>query len=546
MICVFDGMTTQDYTTLGNAVLCPTSCNTHQVAGGAYDLTMVHPIDPDGKWKYLQEDNVIRCPVQEETIENAYSGSEMWVYTTAAACALRQTAADPQSISYDPWSPDMGVGDKATYNGKNYQCTYFDPTSSTRYVPPNESPWWKGIPSSTTGGTVVANLPAGTKLIWISGSYADAWWQMSTFGGVTGWIKQADLTGEEHRTQEDIQPVTIRDQLFRIRKVDIDNEAMTVSVEAQHVSYDANGYLVKKAEISQATPALAMQLMQDGLFASYTAGIICTNLTTDEDGTYTQTIKNKSLISCLLDPSIGIVPTFDAAYKRNNWDLYILKKLDTDRGFAIRYGVNARGIQWSKDRTDVITQVIPIAKAADGDDLYLPEIFVDSPNADSYPVPRMKTLTVSGQVGKDDGTGTDTTWTEAALLDEMRTKAEEEFSVNYVDITKMEATVDFVMLGDTDEYPELKRLERAILYDIVKVYEPRIQMDVSLRVTEIYWDAIKERVTVLKLSNIPERNAQSISGYMLVNGSVTGASLSRQTVADIVNAAADQAVAILG
>ena len=544
MICVYSGFE-QDLTTLGEAVLCPTSCTTYQVAGGSYDLTMVHPIDPDGKWRFLLEYNIIKCPVQEETIENAYSGTEMWVYYTAGATARRQTAQDPQTISYDPWSPDMGVGDKATYNGKNYQCTYFDPASSVRYVTPDQSPWWKGIAGSTTGGTVVASLPAGTKLIWISGSYSDTWWEMSTFGGVTGYIKQEDLTGEEHRTQEDIQPVTIRDQLFRIKKVTIDNSAMTVSVEAQHVSYDANGMLVQKAEIALATPALALQLIQDGLSTPYESGSISTNLTTDEDGTYTQTIKNKSLISCILDPSNGIVHTFDAAYKRNNWDLYILKKLDTDRGFAIRYGINAKGITWVRDRSDVITQVIPIAKTADGDDLYLPEIFVESEDADQFPIPQMKILKVDGQVGKDDGTGSDTVWTEAALLDEMRAKAAEQFTVNYADVKKVEVTVDFVMLGDTEEYPEVKRLERAILYDIVKVYDPRIGRDLNLRVTEIQWDAIKERITGLKLSNIPGSAGQSISGYMILNDSVTARSLSGQTMTEIVSAAADRAVQIL-
>ncbi len=543
MIVVFDGFAARDYTTLGDAVLCPTKCDTHQVAGGAYDLTMVHPIDPDGKWRYLVEDNLIRCPVQEETIENAYSGTEMWVYYTARDTVLRETAQDPQTISYDPWSPDMGVGDRATYNGRNYQCTYFDPSSSTRYVTPDQSPWWKGIPGSTSGGTVIASLPAGTKLIWISGAYADTWWNMSTFGGVTGWIKQSDLTGEEHRTQEDIQPVTIRDQLFRIRVVTIDTEAMTVSVAAEHVSYDGNGLLVQEAQIAQATPALAMQLIQDGLFTAYTYGIISTNLTTDEAGTYTQTIKGKSLISCLMDPSNGIIHTFDAAYKRNNWDLYILKKTDTDRGFAIRYGINALGIQWKRDRTNMITQIIPIAKDANGNDLYLPEIFVDSPIASQSPVPRMKILRVEGQVGKDDGAGG--TWTESDLLDEMRAKAAEQFSVNYVDIKETEVTVNFVMLGDTEEYPELKRLERAVMYDIVKCYDPRIGMDLHLRVSEIYWDAIKERIKEIKLSNIPGSAGQNIAGFMIRNGSLTSETLAGQTMTAIIDAAADRAIQIL-
>ena len=177
--------------------------------------------------------------------------------------------------------------------------------------------------------------------------------------------------------------------------------------------------------------------------------------------------------------------------------------------------------------------------------MYLPEIFVESEDADQFPIPQMKTLKVDGQVGKDDGTGSDTVWTEAALLDEMRAKAAEQFTVNYADVKKVEVTVDFVMLGDTEEYPEVKRLERAILYHIVKVYDPRIGLDLNLRVTEIQWDAIRERITGLKLSNIPGSAGQSISGYMILNDSVTVRSLSGQTMTEIVSAAADRAVQIL-
>ena len=545
MICVYNGVASRDYTALGDAVLNPISCNAHQVAAGSYELSMVHPIDPDGKWRLLIEDNIIKIPVQEETIENAYAGQEMWIYYTAGETVLRETASDPQAITYGQWSPDLGVGDKVTYNGRNYVCTYFDPASSTRYTTPDLSHWWRQIPSQTSGGTVVATLQAGTKLIWISGQYSDTWWTVSTFGGVTGYIKQADLTGEEHRTQEEVQPVTIRDQLFRIRTADVDNEAMTVTVHAEHVSYDGNGLLVRSAEIALASPAMALQLIQEGLYEQYTYGNISTNLTDADDGTLTEKIKNKSLIACLLDPGSGIVPKFDASYKRNNWDLYILRKLDTDRGFSIRYGINARGIHWTRDRSDVITRVIPIAKKEKGDELFLNDVYVESPKASLYPRPRMKVLRVEGQVGKDDGTNTDTVWTEAALLAEMQKQAEEQFSVAHVDDVKMEVTVDFVMLGDTDEYKELKRLERANLYDIVRVTDPRIGLDLALRVTEISWDAIKERVTGLKLSNIPSNAGQSISGFMLVNGSVSSASLSGQAIAELVSSAADQAVAIL-
>ena len=62
MICVYDIGNTA-YTGNGNAVLQPTECRLTNIAGGNYDLTMTHPIDPMGKWKHLQPGAVIRCSV---------------------------------------------------------------------------------------------------------------------------------------------------------------------------------------------------------------------------------------------------------------------------------------------------------------------------------------------------------------------------------------------------------------------------------------------------------------------------------------------------
>lgn len=545
MICVYDWTQQNDYNTFGAAVLNPGSCITRQIGGGGYSLKMTHPVDKEGKYKLLVNGNIIKAPVPEEEIENAYAGRDMWIYYTAGETALRETASDPQTITYGQWSPDLGVGDKCTYNGRNYVCTYFDQRSSTRYTTPDLSPWWRQIPSQTSGGTVVASLPAGTKLIWISGAYEDAWWKMSTFGGVEGWIKQSDLTGEEHREQQSIQPIRITEQLFRIKHI-TDQTEHEISVEAEHVSYDANGALIQKAEITKASPATAIWMMQEGMYEPYTDGQICTNLADTDAGTYSQTIKGKSLIWALLDPSSGIVAKFDAALKRNNWDFYILKKLDTDRGFYIRYGVNAKGIHWDRDASEVITRIIPVAKDENGNDFYLENLYVDSPLINAYPKIRMQQLNVSGQVGKDDGSGTDTAWTEATLRAEMAAKAQEKFDNEKVDQEKVTVTVDLIMMGDTAEYPEVKRLEQVAMYDIVHAVNSRIGLDVALRVTEIEWDAIRRRIRGIKMSNIPENARKSVTGYMMTDQSVTGDKISNQTMAEIVDAAADRAIRILG
>ena len=99
MICVFD-KTNTNFTGNGNVILMPTRCSHRQVAAGKYDLTMEHPIDPAGKWMHLVPEAIIRAPVPEETIENAYSGLDVDLYRTTTGAALRQGPSEPTKINY--------------------------------------------------------------------------------------------------------------------------------------------------------------------------------------------------------------------------------------------------------------------------------------------------------------------------------------------------------------------------------------------------------------------------------------------------------------
>ena len=533
---IFEGM--------GDCVLMPTSCKTHQIAGGGYTLTMVHPMDEWGKWRHIVEEAVIRAPVQEEIIESAYDGQELWVYETIGAEVLRDSASEPRTVTYQNWSPDLGVGDKCTYNGRNYQCTYFDQSSGVRYTPPPESPWWRLISGTSGGGTVVASLPAGTTVYWIGGTYADTWWQVETTYGIQGWIKQSSLTNERHQTPETVQPRRITTQLFRIRKVTIDSEAGTVTAEAEHVSYDASGTLIQFVSISKASAGNAIAKVLGGLVDPWAAGIVATNLT-GTDGTVTKDYKGKSLIYALLDPDNGIVPALGAALKRDNWDLFVLKKTDTDRGFRLRRGKNISGVNWERDSGNLITRVVPVAKKEDGDTLYLPELYIDSSFINSYPVVRTEQLNVSGQIGKDDGTDTDTAWTESALLNEMRARAQNRFDVDHVDTVNTTITVDFEMLGDTAEFAQFKALERALLYDIVYVIEEKMGLNTQVRVTEVEWDCIRETVTGLVLTNVNGYVGGTVAGYTVKDNSIDVTKISGAAIDSIVALAADRAVQIL-
>ena len=525
----------------GNVILIPTEARVKMIAGGNYDMTMTHPMDPEGKWTYLQPGAVLKIPVPEEEIENAYAGMEADVYKITSKTDLREGPSEPETISYTAWSSTTiyHVGDKVTYSGRNYKCNYYDEFSSTRLAYPSRSAWWDEIPNKTSGSPVLVSLPVGTELYWVE-SYDSTWAKMSTYYGIIGYVKKSAMSYDRHLTPSETKPRIITEQLLRITNVTVDKKNRTVSVTAQHISYDLNGVLVDEIAISQASAGMALARITDGLMLDY-PGTIATNITSETtDTTYTNTIKLKSGMYCLMDPDKGIVAAFGAALKRDNWDLFVMEKTEVDRGFRLHYRKNMIGVNWAKKSDSLVTRVVPVAKDAKGESLYLPEKWVDSTHINEYPVIRMEQLTVQGQVGKDKGLGDESTWTESDLLDEMRAKAGERFSVDKVDLVQHEVTVDFEMLGNTEEYSALKGLESVLLYDTVKVIDDEIGLDVSLEVTELEWDAIKEKVVAITVSNVSANSSvKNVTGYNVQNKSIGLNKLTDEVAGEIISQVVD-------
>ena len=538
MICVYDiGNTNFDGN--GDAVLDALSASIKMVAGGNYDITLVHPLDQAGKWQHLVPGAIVKAPVPVEVIENAYAGYDVDVYKTTAQTELREGPQAPQTITYPTWSTQVEyeVGSKVSLLDKNYICTYWDGTSRQAMVSPAGCSWWSAIPRSTAGAAVLVTLPAGTELYFVE-DVDDTWYKMSTPYGITGYILKSAVAYEKHLTPEELQPRVIKEQLFRLREPAIDNDGQRITVTGMHVSYDLAGILIREVSLCQASPALAIGRLMDGLMMPY-SGTIATNLTSDANGTYTGDIKGQNGIFALMDPDKGIVAGFDAKLSRDNWDLFLMARTNTDRGFRIRYGVNANGINWKKSSAGLVTRVVPVAKAEDGSDLYLPEMWVDSPLISQYPVIIMERLSVKGQVGKEKETKDGSSWTLSDLLDEMRDKAGERFSVDHADRVTEEVTVQFAELSRTAEYAYLKGLESVLLYDSVTAVDERIGLNVSMYVTEIEYDAVKEKITGIKLSNVINKVKRSVTGFNVNNNSISSEKLMDGVLDEVVQKAID-------
>ena len=505
MISVYD-VGNEAFTANGNAVLHPVSCVATESAGGSYEIALVEPIRPGGGWTHLVNDAIIKAPVPVPVIENAYVGQDVDVYKiNSNNTALREGPGEPERITYQQFyvsTTPYAVGTKVTWSGQNYQCIALDPGwPDTGYIhTPQNTDYWKTIPNYTYGYPVLVTLKADTEVYYVeaSGSY---WAKVSTKQGIIGYVKNSQITFLRHETVEPVPRREVEDQLFRIYKVVISNDQQECTVNARHVSYDLAGVLIRDCNISLAEPSMTIMRIRDAMMITY-RGEIATNMTGTDNGTYTGDLSGKNGISAFLDP---------------------------DKGVRITYGANMRGVTWTRDTDQKINRVVPVAKAEDGSDLYLEDLWVDSPNGVT-PVIRMERLRVDGQVGKDDGTGTDTTWTEAALLEHMEEKAGERFSVDHADAVRVEVKVDFTMLGDTEEYKEFKALQEVYMYDLVRVADPNVGMDLQLQVSETKFDCILGRFIGISLGNVYDYGGRTVWGYNIGNGAIDYEKISLETI----------------
>ena len=62
MICVYSA-DCSDFSNNGLGVVSPEPCTVTETLNGEYELTLVHPIDDNGKWTRLTEGNILRAPV---------------------------------------------------------------------------------------------------------------------------------------------------------------------------------------------------------------------------------------------------------------------------------------------------------------------------------------------------------------------------------------------------------------------------------------------------------------------------------------------------
>lgn len=206
---------------------------------------------------------------------------------------------------------------------------------------------------------------------------------------------------------------------------------------------------------------------------------------------------------------------------------YTKVRLPGDRGVRISYGKNLLTLKSPEDEGDIVTRIIPLGKDKDGKPLRLPELYVDSQYKDDHPVIYAKPIEYDVQV--KDATDDEEAVTEEDAFEMLREKAAEDFAKG-CDLPDIDVAVDFVQLGDTEEYKAYRDLQQVFLYDTVTVDYAPMGMTFAMQVKGYTFDAVKNRYKKVVLGTKLAKKTDGVAPYQLKGGSIMGTKIALGTI----------------
>ena len=477
MICVYEPDCT-DFSNNGLGAVTPMSCTVTETLNGEWELTLVHDIDEFGKWKRLGEGRILRAPVpaamtpRVNQVQAQPSGGAM-IYCVA-------TRRDPLRLR-------SGTGTKYRILGK---------------------------------------YKKGTQVVVLEKTAAD-WYEVSCPDGKRGYMAAQYLTcvrmesAPATAVSEVVEPKMLRDQPFRIYRVVPELDKITVY--ARHIFYDLLDNMIQSLKPSSSqTGASVVQSISDACLSEHGFTFYSDLESTAKDVEW----ENINPVEALLGEG-GAAEKYSGELARDWFDVYLVQRVGTDTNVQIRQGKNLLGISYDVDGTNVTTRILPTGEDADGNRLYLPERYVDSPNLDRYPSPKWMHLEVSGAKEVKKGEGKKT---KAQCYEEMRSAAQAEFDKG-CDLPTVTLKVDFINCADTEEYRQYGFLQNIFLGDAVRVLVKKLGISVSMRMTQYTYDCLTRRYTSVTLGTVadtPEGN--TISSRQLPAGIITGSKLAINSV----------------
>ena len=291
-------------------------------------------------------------------------------------------------------------------------------------------------------------------------------------------IHSIDKQGKwEYLVEENI--IKADGQLFRIYSTE--KTLDRIYVYARHIFYDLLHNFLEDVRPTNLNGAAALDwILSHTLYPHPFKG------TSDIDTINTRYFIRTNPVDAILGPD-GIAERWGGELVRDNFTIKLLKQRGSNKGAKIVYGKNLLGLEVKRDMDTVVTRIMPIGR----DELLLPEKYVDSPLIGNYVYPRVREIKFD--IGVDEET------TEEEAYEKLRQASRELYKKNKIDIPTVNITVNLLLLENTEEYKNLKQLEKVELGDIVSCTDNPLKITFEAKVIRLKKDVIANKNVEVEL-----------------------------------------------
>lgn len=291
-------------------------------------------------------------------------------------------------------------------------------------------------------------------------------------------------------------------QLMRIISVKKTLSKAQIEVKAEHITCDVRQFYITVAQFSK-LPNITSQSLWNSLKIAITPNTSerkfpyqftsDTSMVANIDGLVYRGVNLLEIMGGIKGSFLDI---WGGEYRRDNLSISHVKRLGTDRGYRIEYGMNLKDVEFSVDSTNTFYGVAPFVQWNDQDGSQRLRILdgdgfiIGNSTSKNYYSTAILPLDVSDKF-KEPSAATQTQIRAEGNL--YLTQNPERF------LPSVNLKVNFVSLSDKKEYDGIRELQNLMLGDDVQVKYGDFGLDVKTRLISYEYDILSKTYTKLEL-----------------------------------------------
>ena len=297
---------------------------------------------------------------------------------------------------------------------------------------------------------------------------------------------------------------TSEPQLFRIYKSSKPLKGI-VTYSAEHISYDLNGIPTLGFSVKNTTPqaAITRAIDEAGLPCSFTA-------ISDISTLNSTTILTPCSVRAILGGQTGsVLDVWGGEYEFDNFVVKLHKYRGADNGVTIEYGKNLKDLKQESNIAECYTHLMPYATYSEEDENG------DSTEVYVYLSEKVLPLAVAENIGHYKAYIMDFTDRfgdgEEITEEKLRAKATAYAAAVELGVPKVNITVSFVQLWQTEEYKNIAPLERVMMCDTVTVRFSQLGVTASAKVIKTVYNTLEEKYDSVELGDAKSSFANTVN-----------------------------------